>query len=135
MAVIKWSESYSVHIDEIDKQHKKLFDMINEFYNKVVNHSNDELIFELVKGMRIYVQTHFNYEEELMKRYNYSHYNVHKKQHDSFVQKVMELENKLKKGITVVSFEITSFLKDWIKNHILTIDIQYSKFLNERGVK
>jgi hemerythrin-like metal-binding protein len=135
MAVINWNESYSVNIDEIDKQHQKLFEMINEFYTNVVNQSNEELILKLVNGMRIYVQSHFYHEEELMKKYEYPDFKIHKQQHDTFIQKVTELETKLNKGIAVISFEITSFLKDWIKNHILTTDKLYSKFLNEKGVK
>lgn len=135
MAVIKWNESYSVNIDEIDRQHQKLFEMINEFYENVINHSNEELILKLVSGMGKYVQTHFNHEEELMKKYEYPDFKIHKQQHDTFIQKVTDLENKLNKGIAVISFEITSFLKDWIKNHILTTDKLYSEYLNEKGVK
>ena len=30
MGLIKWDDSYSVHIVEIDKQHQKLVDMLNE---------------------------------------------------------------------------------------------------------
>jgi len=48
---------------------------------------------------------------------------------------VNALEEKLKKGTTIVSFEITNFLKDWIKKHIQESDKQYTEFFIKNGVE
>ena len=134
MAAITWNESMSVKINSIDEQHKKLFEMINDFYNNISKRSNDELILKLVSGMKNYTVMHFSTEERYMKQYKYPSYELHKKEHEDFIAKVNALEEKLKKGTIIVSFEITNFLKDWIKNHIQNTDKQYSDFFLKHGV-
>jgi hemerythrin-like metal-binding protein len=134
MAVIIWNESLSVKIASIDDQHKKLIELINDFYDNVSKSANDELILKLVKGMKTYTIHHFSTEELYMKRLNYPGYEEHKKEHQNFIDKVNAVEEKLQKGTIVVSFEITSFLKDWIKNHIQNTDKKYTEFFLKNGI-
>ncbi|MFA6400255.1 MAG: bacteriohemerythrin [Salinivirgaceae bacterium] len=135
MAFITWNKDLSVKIDSIDDQHKKLIELINDFYENIKNRSNDESISKLLRGMNKYTVEHFNVEEELMKKYGYPDIEAHKKEHDKFVAKVTELEEKFNNGKVIVSFEITSFLKDWWKNHIQVVDQKYSDFFIKSGLK
>ena len=41
MALIKWTTELSVNISSIDEQHKILINMINEFYEKISEKSNN----------------------------------------------------------------------------------------------
>ncbi len=134
MAALTWNESLSVKVKSIDEQHKKLFELINDFYDNINNKSNQELIIKLVEGMRAYTCMHFLQEEKYMKNLNYPAYEPHKKQHEIFIQKIDDIDDRIKKGYTIVSFEITSFLKDWIKNHIQTADKAYSDFFVKNGI-
>ena len=135
MAFLNWTDSLSVKINSIDEQHKKLIGLINSFYEKVSHRTNDENISILIKGMREYTQMHFDYEEKYMRQFNYPDYAVHKKEHDLFISKVSAVEDKVKKGTVILSFEITSFLKDWIKNHIQGSDKKYTDFFIKNGIK
>lgn len=135
MAAISWNEKYSVKVSSIDKQHQKLFDLINEFYDNLSNNSNNDLILNLVTGMGSYVDMHFKTEEKYMQEFNYPGFELHKKEHDAFIAKVKDFEDLIRKGVTIVSFEITSFLKDWIKKHILCTDMQYSEFFTKNGIR
>jgi hemerythrin-like metal-binding protein len=135
MAFITWNKDLSVKIDSIDDQHKKLIELINDFYENIKNRSNNESISKLLRGMNQYTVEHFDIEEELMKKYGYPDLTVHKKEHDKFVTKVTELEEKFNSGKVIVSFEITSFLKDWWKNHIQVVDQKYSDFFIKSGLK
>jgi len=135
VAFITWNKDLSVKIDSIDDQHKKLIELINDFYENIKNRSNNESISKLLRGMNQYTVEHFDIEEELMKKYGYPDLTVHKKEHDKFVTKVTELEEKFNSGKVIVSFEITSFLKDWWKNHIQVVDQKYSDFFIKSGLK
>ena len=54
---------------------------------------------------------------------------------DRFVLKITEFQGSYREGhILVLAIEIIRFLRDWLINHILTIDKQYASFLNQRGV-
>ena len=135
MAFINWDDSLSIKIDSIDEQHKKLIGMINDFYDSIQNRSNNELISKLIRSMKEYTIEHFKFEENLFKQYNYSHSKEHNQEHELFVKKVKELEQKLNSGTIILSFEITSFLKDWLKKHILVSDMKYAGFLIDKGVR
>ncbi len=135
MAFINWNENLSVKINSIDEQHKKLFELINDFYENIQNRSNNESILSLIIGMKKYTQIHFTTEENYMKKYSYPEYNAHKNEHDKFIAKVSTVEEKYKSGKLIISFEITGFLKDWLKNHIQIEDKKYSDFLIKNGVK
>ena len=85
--------------------------------------------------MKEYAALHFKIEEEYFRLYKYPNYESHKKKHDSFVEKVADVEKRFNDGKLILSFEITTFLKDWIKEHIQGTDKEYSDFLIGKGVK
>ena len=134
MALIKWTKELSVNISSIDEQHKILINMINEFYEKIREKSNNELISDLITKMKDYTILHFSVEEKLFEQYNYADFEQHKKQHDGFIKKVSDLEERFNKGEIILSFEITKFLKDWLINHIQGTDKKYTKFFIEKGI-
>ncbi len=135
MAFIDWNDSLSVKIDSIDDEHKKLINMINEFYENIETKSNDELISKLIKEMKEYTLVHFSTEEKYFEQFNYPGYESHKKEHDAFVKKVIYVEKRFLEGSLLLSLEITKFLMDWLKEHIRGTDQQYTEFLIMKGVK
>jgi hemerythrin len=135
MALIKWDDSLSIGIESIDKQHMKLIEMINEFYENIRVKSTNEVISELIKNMREYVIYHFNTEEGLLRLYGYDQFEQHKAEHDNFVKKVEDFEERFKNGKLILSFEITNFLKSWLKDHIQVTDRKYSGFLISKGIR
>lgn len=127
MALITWSNELSVNIETIDQQHQKLINMINEFYDEITKKSNKELIAELIHKMKAYATEHFRAEEKLFKELDYDDVEDHIKQHEHFIKKVENLEQRYKNGKLILSIEITEFLKNWLVNHIQKIDIEYAK--------
>ena len=127
MALVTWDEGYSVKSKEIDAQHKKLFDMINEYHEVgIVQKKSNEAVEKLLKGLLDYTKYHFSTEEAFMQKNNYLGYPAHKKEHDAFTQKVSDIYDRFKNGRMVLSVEISNFLKDWLLNHILQVDKKYS---------
>jgi len=53
MAFINWNENLSVKIKSIDDQHKKLIEMINDFYDNIINLSNKDNISRLIRARSI----------------------------------------------------------------------------------
>lgn len=135
MALFTWNESLSVKIESIDKQHKKLIDMINDFYDNIASRSNKDNISSLLASMKKYTLEHFTGEEEYMKKYGYPEFESHKMEHELFIMKVNDLEEKFNAGKLVLSLEVTVFLKDWLKKHIMGTDKKYTDFFVAKGVK
>jgi len=135
MAFFKWNNTFSVGVASIDDQHKILINMINDFYDNLKNRTNNENISILINEMKKYAQVHFDYEESYMLKFNYQDFDLHQKQHHIFASKVKDFEEKFNNGTLILSFEITSFLKEWLKHHILVEDKKYTTFFIEKGVK
>jgi hemerythrin len=132
---LNWNNNMSVGIETIDNQHKKLVEAINGFYDGINRKSNKEEMLELLKKMKEYSHLHFGYEEGLLKKHGYTLFENHLKEHKSFIEKIEDIENRLKLGKLVISIELTSFLNSWLNNHILVADKKYSSFLLSKGVK
>jgi hemerythrin-like metal-binding protein len=134
MPLVSWSDEYSVCIREIDDQHKKLFDLINELHEAMKAAKGKAVLGKVIKELVSYTEFHFSSEEILLKNCNYPNLHQHKLQHDEFTKKVKEFEQKHLNGTVLLSQEIVSFLKDWLINHIKETDKQYSLFIINANV-
>ena len=135
MALIKWDDSFSVKVAEIDKQHQKLIDMINELNDAMKQGKGKDILGKIIKGLVQYTATHFKTEEDYFKQFNYPHADTHKKEHDAFVKKVSEFKDEFEKGNISLTIEVMKFLSDWLRNHIKGTDKHYSRFFNEHGLQ
>jgi len=130
----EWRDSYSVNINKIDQQHKKLFSLINDLHEAMKRGKAKDVIAATLAGLVDYTKTHFLEEESLLAKANYAQLPQHKAIHDGFVSKIAEFQGKHKSGNIALSIETLQFLGDWIKNHILQTDKQYSAFLAAKGI-
>ncbi|RKD33921.1 bacteriohemerythrin [Thermohalobacter berrensis] len=136
--LFKWKDKYSVNIKEVDKQHKKLFEIGNELYTLVsLNDGIDRYdeIMKIIEELKDYAIYHFNYEEKLMKEYGYEEFNDHKQQHDAFVNKILDIEKQDIDGKqNIITMDILNFIADWIEKHIIKSDLKYKDFFNQKGL-
>ncbi|MCP5054844.1 MAG: hemerythrin family protein [bacterium] len=134
MALFDWQDSYSVNINQMDAQHLRLVEMINELYRVLLSNNPDEFLGDILHRLVEYAGVHFRDEEELMTKYDYPEFDSHSKEHQAFVEKIIGYHKEFKAGTLTLSVEIVNFLKDWLKNHIVAVDQKYSSFLNEKGI-
>lgn len=127
--LLEWSDKFSVGCELIDKQHKNLCNLINKLYDAFVQAKANNVINDILQEMADYTVYHFRTEEELFEKYDYYDKENHKNEHNHFVEKVEEFMEKLKKGEVSVSYEVMTFLKDWLTNHILKSDMMYKDFI------
>ena len=135
MALVQWSNSLSVNVVEIDKQHHKLVDMINELNDAMRSGKGKDALAKIVNGLIAYTGTHFKTEERYFDQFGYPDASSHKKEHVDFVAKVSEFKDGFAKGKIRLSIEVMNFLSDWLQNHIKGVDKKYGPFFNEKGLK
>jgi len=135
MALIDWNSNFSVNVEEIDQQHKKLIAIINELNEAMKQGKGKEVLGKIVDHMTSYTVTHFKTEEDYFARFSYPDAGNHKKEHASFVTKASELRKDFGNGKITLSIDVMEFLSKWLKDHIMGTDKKYAKFFNEKGLK
>ena len=88
---VEWKDEYSVGIDSIDQQHKKLLGLINQLQTAVDYSTGGEFEREALDQLVDYTKTHFSYEEGLLEQNAYPDYEPHKAQHVEMIKKVEEV--------------------------------------------
>jgi methyl-accepting chemotaxis protein len=116
--IIQWSDNLNTGIPLVDKQHRRLVDLINQLFQCMKDGGDRMLLGSVVDELVDYTVTHFRSEEELMKKHHYPDFAAHKRVHDDFVAKVGDFADKLKAGARLAPADIYKFLKEWLISHI-----------------
>ena len=134
MALFNWNDSFSVNVAEIDKQHQKLIQFINDLNDAMKQGKGKDVLGNILNELINYTSVHFKFEEKYFDQHNYPSKDAHKLEHINLVKKVMDFRNDFQQGRLAVSVELLSFLVNWLKNHILIEDKKYSAFFNSKGL-
>ena len=129
MEIIKWTDEYSVGINEIDNQHKGLVILINELFNLMSKGKAKDNLKEILDHITDYTKKHFLAEETMLIKYAYPDFEQHKLEHIKFVEQLNNLKSDFYSGKVTISIEILNFLKNWLINHIMHTDKKYSKHI------
>lgn len=132
--LVSWSDAYSVHVPSIDKQHRKLFDLMNVVYQLIISDQITQLnapLNELVE----FAKKHLHDEEEILQRVDYPDFQAHKKVHIKLLTDIDALYKDAKMGDIHKLFELVMFLKNWLVDHIYKVDMKYSDLLVSKGIR
>jgi hemerythrin len=132
---VEWKDEYSVGIDSIDQQHKKLLNLINQLQTAVDYSTGEQFEQEALDALVDYTKTHFSYEEGLMRDNDYPDFEPHKAMHDKMIKKVEEVLADYQQDHDTAMSNAVEFLKGWLINHINGTDKEYSSYLIGKGVK
>jgi hemerythrin len=135
MQLIKWNDSFSVNVAEIDLQHEKLASMINELNEAMLQAKGKVALTKILNELVAYTVNHFGTEEKYFAQYDFPYANNHKKEHQAFKEKVAAFKKDFDAGKLGLSIEVMKFLSDWLQTHIKGTDKKYSSFFNEKGLK
>ena len=133
--VIKWNASYSVGIESIDLDHKKLLSLLNQFNTAHEYYMGDAFERQALKDLVDYTCYHFEREENMMADAGYEGLTAHKQQHQQMITQIQALEQKYCEQGHKAFSQVSAFLSDWLINHINGSDKQYTDCLTKHGCK
>jgi hemerythrin len=122
--VFIWSDEYSVGDQEIDNQHKRVF----ELANSIPDTWNKEQVMHMVMKLFRHTREHFTAEETLMKATGYPQQTEHMALHDRLITKLSEIAaSPFENEDQVGAFKY--FVYEWVIDHILNHDRKFFRFV------
>ena len=128
--LIAWSNDFSIGIDEIDDQHKLLFDALNRLWAAILERAGREAMMAIVEDLERYCRDHFTAEEAFMAATGYQDLAGHAAAHGLFVDR-LAAEKKVVLAGGQLSLDLVKFLKDWLASHIRVSDKAYAEALRQ----
>src|SRR5450631_952121 len=135
MALVEWSNEYSVEVQSIDAQHRKLFVMLNGLHDAMRAGQGSQAAPEILRNLVQYTREHFGQEEGMMSRAHYPDLASHKAEHDKLTGEVLRMVRDLDEGKAMLSMELLEFLRKWLQAHILDRDKKYTTHLQAAGMR
>ena len=122
MPLFTWSDAYSIGNDEIDLQHKKLFNILNRLYDNSYLVESKLDIYFLLDELIDYADFHFKAEHEYMREIGYNNIEKQTIEHIYFTNEVLRLIQNREKSTSELTKETIVFLGKWLLHHVTVED-------------
>ncbi len=122
-----WDPKYTVHVDELDTQHQKLFNITNNVLDLYENGSGE--LHPSLQDLVEYLCIHFRSENVVMIESNYPDYAEQNTQHLEFINNIQSFLKSYKENDKDLTFKILSYLHEWVYSHTVNMDLKYGQYL------
>jgi hemerythrin len=135
VSYVAWKDDLATGFEDIDNDHKVLFDLVDQFHEVYAGSGNDAQLKMVFDALMDYTDYHFRREEAFMEEKGYPHRAAHQKLHKALKEEINKLHERfrkgeLKDGETDLGLEILAFLNNWLRFHITEEDMMYRDFIN-----
>ena len=127
-----WSDKLVTGIDEVDTQHHRLVELINEIGNLCSANAGTEQIKPVLDELVRYTVYHFKTEEDMMLKYevNAEHQHHHLKAHADFCTQVTLaigiIQTSPQRSMDLLA-QLLSYLTRWLLQHIMVDDLRMAR--------
>lgn len=130
----EFTEDCLIHVKEIDEEHQKLFELLNEAVEQ--SGSADDIAAaadRLLLQLRQYAATHFAHEEAYMEKLHDPELALQKKEHAAFAAKMehFELDRSSEQAARESFRNFVAYLVKWLYHHILGSDMMIGKMTSQ----
>ena len=131
MAIVEWDESLESGCSILDKQHKKLFQVLNYIHESLNSAHTEEVLARAIVDLTDYAHVHLRTEEGLMAKYNVSGLAAHMAEHDRFRDYVRQLTGDTANTTKDQLSQMMLYLMKWLVKHIRKTDMRYKGLIPE----
>ena len=130
MALIEWSDNFSVGVADIDHEHKSLIDLINQLYANLRQGASADDIADFFGEIYANISAHFALEEKLMRESRYEEYAAHKSEHEQLLDEIRDLMDEYEQQSAIDENQLSTRLQGWFGEHFRTMDSRLHKVLH-----
>ncbi len=131
MAKLEWNQSFDLGIRQIDKQHRKLMDLINAVHDGFAAAKPREEINKILTALSEYTHKHFAEEEALMLSSGYKDLRRHQMQHQQIRDQLRDYIEAYHGNDETVGPKLLTFLQTWLAAHVQGVDQKIAPFLSK----
>ncbi len=129
----EFTDDCRIGIPAIDKEHEKLFSMVNEGYLLLSENEGKTLrpaAQKLLEHLQAYANTHFAHEEAYMEEIGDPELSSQRQEHNAFSQKMrcMDFRRLEDTDVKPALENLLTYLSRWLFRHILGSDTLIGKF-------
>lgn len=130
MNLFQWnSDIHSTGIDDIDAQHKKLFDSLSNLFDSINYNPIASRINPLLNTLILDCRTYFEVKEQLMLDYRYPDIDAHRNLNITFTEIILDFVDHCRNKRFSTALDTLEFLSRWYLNNILQAYQRYSNFI------
>jgi len=128
--LIQWTEDLAVGIDEIDAQHRELYEAVSALHGAMRTH-HLEKVGSILVFLQRYAVDHFATEERQMEAAYYPGLRNHRSAHRSFVKDFVRHKARFDAHGATPSLvvELSGWLGEWLRDHIRGVDQEMGHYL------
>lgn len=131
---ISWSDDFLIGIEELDFEHRRLIEDINELHQELLAQVDVAQIGDTLSRILSRMQAHFALEEHVMLSHKYPQYAEHKAEHERLLDDYTDLMTKCERDRALPErANIERVLRHWIVDHIVTTDRKMSLMVTGRS--
>jgi len=135
MEKIQWDDSFKIHVEVIDEQHRRLVELMNRLIDVQDKKSSGDDIADILGEMTNYLGYHFDTEEQLMIDQGYPDIASHREEHQAFVTQTAYFIATYREGEGSLKSDMLLFLKEWLVEHTLKSDAAFGHFLKAQSAE
>lgn len=127
---VEWSQRLELGIPEIDRQHRRFFELAASF-----GRDQDEIrVMKTLAILSDYIRTHFREEEVLMRIGQFPGREAHCSLHAQFRQMLADLIGRARTmSLDEIAEEVRYLINGWFSHHIITVDAEYAPYVVPLG--
>jgi hemerythrin len=124
MSLVEFDPVLLTGVDEIDAQHRELFQRIGQLLEASLHRRSREEVVRLLEFLGGYVVDHFASEERTMEGTGYPKAEGHRAEHRQFMKELEILRHELKsEGPThLFVIRVGNRVTEWLREHIYRTD-------------
>lgn len=130
--IIEWKDDYIVGLKEIDKQHERIFQLLNKLAAAAEAGKSHRDLSYLLSDVLNHFRYHFTSEEAFLEKH--PDHDIHHQLHCDFTEKAKKFEEQSRKDEKFNFKEVSYLLADWHREHILKVDVKHFQYLLDKTV-
>lgn len=132
MPAIVWTETYATGIPDVDSDHQKIFDLVNNVYDAHQTGGGEAEVGAVIEQLLDYVNYHFEREESLLATVGYKDLEDHALAHGMLSDDMKAWAARFRADSSEFRMdEFIKFLVSWLQTHILIEDMAYLKAVSQ----